>query len=171
MGEFTPPRDFGSIDPVELDTAALDELLGTAAKRHAEAFVEYLRREAAHTPRVAVDDRIGVIDETVRCLQESGFDTRPRDDGDERVSVFIPPRFLSALKHEPDGLLMSRGDPDADGTRVHGARVYTDAALDGEVLAIHEDALVPNRVLGASRPYLVRTPEGIVAATLKDPDA
>jgi len=139
-----------------------------SAERYARGVIEYLRENAGHDPTLRLDDHLGVINEVTYRLAREGYATHPDDDGDERVSVFVAPRFLTALRESADDLLMSGGDETADGTRVHGARVYADSALGrDELIAIHHDAIIPSPAAEDWRPYLVRNPSGVVFATIE----
>lgn len=136
----------------------------TVAREHAEQFVDYLRESAAHTPTLRLGDHLGVMREVAYLLDRDGFDPRP-DGDDERVSVFVSPQFLSGLKADADAML--RRTDDGPGTRVQGMAVYADATLDGDVIAIHNDAIVPDRHGHPWKPYHVREPRGVVAATVE----
>jgi hypothetical protein len=137
-----------------------------------QAFIKYLRDEAGETPAYPDSDARAVVEDVKNLLRANGHDPRPNDEENPSVSVFASPEFVERLRaghvtHTPEPQRAVSDDP----LQVRGTEVYADPVLDdGQLLAIHHDAIAIPSPGATWKPYLVRHPSGVVAATVEVAD-
>ena len=159
-----------SADRINADRLRTEHVVADYQRQAAERFTEYLLDEAATTLRRDAFDRDTVVD-ALESMWRAGL-SKERDDG-ERVTVHaaVCPRHQRDLRASFDEVVRLVDRSPTDRSVVPNGAFVVDIELDisttlpdDTAVLIHPDATapLPPGVSDPSRPWLVRSPEGVV---------